>query len=218
MTSENPRSRVTQNWRLAIVVHQPIPSSSNQLLGLCQQSSGTRYNQNPSSQNYLSLLVSPEDAAPSTQKTNQRTLTNNIPPTTISYDKLLATIFPFELEKPSVIPLFSGAAFEEKLITAMYMDAKVDGQSIKLILDSESANSIITKQLIDQLGRQVDQAASACIITADGTTKTPISEINDLLIEINGIIMPIKVLMMKATQYQALIGNDWLSKTNAVLD
>ncbi|KAG9284517.1 hypothetical protein G9A89_014121 [Geosiphon pyriformis] len=37
---------------------------------------------------------------------------------------------------------------------AMYTDVKVDGQFIKLILDSKSAGSIITKQLMDQLGRQ----------------------------------------------------------------
>ncbi|KAG9306860.1 hypothetical protein G9A89_005761 [Geosiphon pyriformis] len=141
-------------------------------------------------QNYLSLLVSPEDAAPRTQKTNQRTLTNNIPPTTISYDESLAAIFPFELKEPSVTSLFSGAILKEKPITAMYMDAKVD----------------------------VDRAVSTCIITADRATKTPISEIDNLPIEINGIIMSIKVLVMEATQYQALVNNDWLSKTNAVLD
>ncbi|KAG9304678.1 hypothetical protein G9A89_021458 [Geosiphon pyriformis] len=29
---------------------------------------------------------------------------------------------------------------------------------------------------------------------------------------------PIKVLVMEATQYQALVGNDWLSKVNVTLD
>ncbi|KAG9285657.1 hypothetical protein G9A89_009297 [Geosiphon pyriformis] len=53
---------------------------------------------------------------------------------------------------------------------------------------------------------------------ADGVTKTLIGEINDLPIEINGIIVPIKVLIMETTQYQALFSNDWLSKTNATLD
>ncbi|KAG9301068.1 hypothetical protein G9A89_015804 [Geosiphon pyriformis] len=46
----------------------------------------------------------------------------------------------------------------------------------------------------------------------------PIGEIDDFPIEVNGIITSIKVLVMKATQYQALMGNDWLSKNNAVLD
>ncbi|KAG9297337.1 hypothetical protein G9A89_003999 [Geosiphon pyriformis] len=42
--------------------------------------------------------------------------------------------------------------------------------------------------------------------------------IDDFLIEVNDIIMPIKILIMKATQYQALISNNWLFKTNAMLD
>ncbi|KAG9292676.1 hypothetical protein G9A89_008262 [Geosiphon pyriformis] len=136
-------------------------------------------------------------------KTSSNIITNN---------KLLAAIFLFELEAPSITPLFSGAAFEEKPITTMYTDAKVDGHFIKLILDSGSAGSIITWQLMDQL------AASARIITADRATKTPISKIDDFPFEISGLITSIKILVMKATQYQALIGNDWLSKTNAILD
>ncbi|KAG9284483.1 hypothetical protein G9A89_014087 [Geosiphon pyriformis] len=71
-------------------------------------------------------------------------LTNNILPVTIIENKSLTAIFPFELEKPVEMPLFSGAALESKLITAIYIDAKVDGQHIKLILNSGSAGSIIT--------------------------------------------------------------------------
>ncbi|KAG9290366.1 hypothetical protein G9A89_007097 [Geosiphon pyriformis] len=65
------------------------------------------------------------------------------------------------LPELSVMPLFSGAVFKEKPITTMYTNVKVDGHSIKLILDSRLAGSIITKQLINQLGCQVDQAVSA---------------------------------------------------------
>ncbi|KAG9286365.1 hypothetical protein G9A89_014531 [Geosiphon pyriformis] len=144
--------------------------------------------------------------------------TNIIPPATISSDESLAAIFPFELKENTTIPLFSGAALEEKPITAMYTDARVDGHLIKLILDSGSAGSIITRQLMDQLGHRVDRAASARIITANGVTKTLIGKINNFLFEVNGIMTPIKVLVMEATQYQALVDNDWLSKANATLD
>ncbi|KAG9287753.1 hypothetical protein G9A89_004156 [Geosiphon pyriformis] len=73
------------------------------------------------------------------------------------------------------MPLFNRAALKKKPITAIYTDAKVDGHSIKLILDNELAGSNITKQLMDQLGCQVDHTASTRIITADGTIKTPIA-------------------------------------------
>ncbi|KAG9301009.1 hypothetical protein G9A89_018961 [Geosiphon pyriformis] len=124
---------------------------------------------------------------------------------TITENESLDTIFLFELEELSIMPLFSGAALEKKPITAMYTDVKVDGHSINLILDSGSAGSIIIRQLMNQLGCQVDHTASTRIITTNGATKTLISKIDDFPIKVNSIIVPIKVLVMEATQYQALI-------------
>ncbi|KAG9305098.1 hypothetical protein G9A89_007738 [Geosiphon pyriformis] len=191
ITSENPRSRITQNWRSAIVVNQLIPSSLGQQSESRQQDLGISSIQNPNSQNYLSLLVIPEDVTSNNPELNQQPtiLTNNIPPVIITNDKSLTAIFPFELEEVMSVLLFSKAALEEKPITVMYTNAKVDGHSIKLILD-------------------IDQAVSTRIITADGTTKTPIGEIDDFPIKVNGIITSIKVLVMEVTQYQALMGND----------
>ncbi|KAG9289708.1 hypothetical protein G9A89_014443 [Geosiphon pyriformis] len=121
-----------------------------------------QYTQNPNAQQYLSLLITPEDVLSNNQESNQQQLLT--------------------------ISLFNGAALNTKLITAMYIDTKVNGHAIKLILEN----------------CRVDHAASACIIIADGATKTLISEIDDLPIKVNGIIVSIKVLVMEATQYQAL--------------
>ncbi|KAG9302334.1 hypothetical protein G9A89_008826 [Geosiphon pyriformis] len=149
--------------------------------------------QNPNFQHYLSLLITPENTTSNNTEFNQHVPTNTILPATISSNESLVVIFPFELEENTPIPLFSRAALEEKPITAMYTDARVDGHPIKLILD-------------------IDRTASARIITADGVTKTSIGEIDEFFFEVNGIVTPIKVLVMEATQYQALVGNDWLSK------
>ncbi|KAG9306854.1 hypothetical protein G9A89_005755 [Geosiphon pyriformis] len=165
------------------------------------------------------LLITPEDALTNNPAfTQKQPLTSNISPAIITENESLSTIFPFEFEETAAMPLFSGAAFEAKPITTMYTNAKVKEQSIKLILDSGSTDSIITRQLMNQLGCRIDQAASTRIITADRVTKTPIGKINDFSFEVNGIMTPIKVLVMEATQYQALVGNDWLSKVNAMLD
>ncbi|KAG9301030.1 hypothetical protein G9A89_015766 [Geosiphon pyriformis] len=162
------------------------------------QSSETGYTQNPSSQNYLSLLVTSENVSSNNLETNQKSLISNILPATVIENESLAAIFPFKIEELSVTSLFSRAALEEKPITTMYTNAKVDDHTIKLILDS----------------CRVDCAASARIITADGVTKTPISKIDNFFFKVNSIITPIKVLVMKTMQYQALVGNDWLVKTN----
>ncbi|KAG9303709.1 hypothetical protein G9A89_018606 [Geosiphon pyriformis] len=158
------------------------------------QNLGTGSTQNPNSQNYLSLLVTPKDATTNNSESNppQTTLINNIPPATVTENKSLTAIFSFKLEETINPPLFSEAALEKKLITAMYIDVKVDGYSIKLILDSELVGSIITRQLMDQLGHRVDRTASTRIITANGATKTPIREIDNFSIEVNSIIVPIK--------------------------
>ncbi|KAG9285019.1 hypothetical protein G9A89_009829 [Geosiphon pyriformis] len=138
----------------------------------------------------LDLLVTSENAASSKPETKQKPLTSNIPLAASIEDKSLAAIFPFELEGITLIPLFSGAILDTKPITAMYTDAKVD----------------------------VDRAANTKIITANRATKTPIGEIDDFSFEVNGIIVPIKILVMEATQYQALVSNDWLIKTNTIFD
>ncbi|KAG9288715.1 hypothetical protein G9A89_004334 [Geosiphon pyriformis] len=194
MTSRNFRSRVTQNWKLAMVVHQPISSSSNQPTGSHFQNSETGHTLNPNFQHYLSLLIIPEDALSNNVETNQTLpFTSNISPAIITNDKSLVAIFLFKLEKLLFMLLFNKAALEKKLITTIYTDIKVDGHFIKLILDSRSADT-------------------------DEATKTPIGEIDDLSIEINDIIVLIKVLVMEAIQYQALVGNNWLSKINTTLD
>ncbi|KAG9291718.1 hypothetical protein G9A89_012003 [Geosiphon pyriformis] len=72
---------------------------------------------------------------------------------------------------------------------ALYTDARVGKIDIKLILDSKSA---------------VDCAATVQIITVDGNTKTLIGEIDNFPFKINEIQISTKVLVMEATQYQAL--------------
>ncbi|KAG9297615.1 hypothetical protein G9A89_011130 [Geosiphon pyriformis] len=50
----------------------------------------------------------------------------------------------------------NAAANKQKAITAMYAEAEVEGKPIRLILNSGSAGSIITYQLMQQLKRNVD--------------------------------------------------------------
>ncbi|KAG9298014.1 hypothetical protein G9A89_018842 [Geosiphon pyriformis] len=125
----------------------------------CSRNLETRYVQYSNSQHYLSLLVTPKDASSNNQKPNQnKSLISNIPPVTVTNNKLLAAIFLFEFKELSQTPLFSKTALEEKPITAMYTDAKVNGH-------------------------QINCAASTKIITANGATKTPIGKIDDFSIE-----------------------------------
>ncbi|KAG9307081.1 hypothetical protein G9A89_016909 [Geosiphon pyriformis] len=113
-----------------------------------------------------------KDASLNNLETNQKLLTNNILLVMVTNNKLLTAIFPFKIKELLTTLLFSEATLNAKLIMTIYTNTKVNSQSIKLILDSSSTGSIITK-----------------------ATKTPIGKIDDFSFEVNGIIMPIKVLL-----------------------
>ncbi|KAG9301700.1 hypothetical protein G9A89_016771 [Geosiphon pyriformis] len=144
---------------------------------------------------------------------------HTIPPVQIAQNANLSDIFPFEFEANESPFLLSNAAVnEQKAITAMYTEATVEGKPIHLILNSGSAGSIITYQLMQQLKQNVDRPAQTVIVTADGMKKTSVGEIDDFSFSINRITIPVKVLVIDAPQYQALVGNDWLLKANANLN
>ncbi|KAG9295309.1 hypothetical protein G9A89_021240 [Geosiphon pyriformis] len=185
------------------------------------QQQSTHYHTQPS---YLTIpeesnfqqtaLFEGEAAAPRQNPSN-----NIISPARIARNANLSDIFPFEFEANELPSLLSNVAVnKQKAITAMYTEAEVEGKPIRLILDSRSAGSIITYQLIQQLQQTVDKPAQTVIITANDIKKTPVGEIDNFLFTIDGITIPVKVLVMDAPQYQAFVGNDWLLKTNANLD
>ncbi|KAG9298288.1 hypothetical protein G9A89_002776 [Geosiphon pyriformis] len=72
--------------------------------------------------------------------------------------------------------MFSGAALDKKCsITAIYTKATINNTPIKLILDSGSAGSIITLQLVNQLGFKVDHVTMSQIITANRKFQPPVA-------------------------------------------
>ncbi|KAG9306964.1 hypothetical protein G9A89_000878 [Geosiphon pyriformis] len=153
-------------------------------------------------------------AAPKSNPSN-----HTIPPAQIAQNANLLDIFLFKFKANESPFLLSNAAVnEQKAITAMYTEAIVKGKPICLILDSESAESIITYQLMQQLKQNINRPAQTVIVTADDIKKTPVREIDDFFFTIDGITIPVKVLVMNAPQYQALVRNDWLLKTNANLN
>ncbi|KAG9293089.1 hypothetical protein G9A89_016451 [Geosiphon pyriformis] len=98
---------------------------------------------------FLELFKSSDASANNPVFAQKQLLTSNIPPAIITEDEFLAAIFSFKFEETTATPLFSGATLEAKLIIAMYTNAKVERQFIKLILDSGSADNIITQQLMN---------------------------------------------------------------------
>ncbi|KAG9287174.1 hypothetical protein G9A89_003022 [Geosiphon pyriformis] len=109
----------------------------------------------PEEQDFCHTVLSEGRAV--AQQQNPFYTPTTIPPARIAKNANLSDIFPFEFEANELPFLLSNAvANEQKAITAMYTKAEVEGKPIRLILNSESARSIITYQLMQQLKRNVD--------------------------------------------------------------
>ncbi|KAG9305816.1 hypothetical protein G9A89_001105 [Geosiphon pyriformis] len=100
-----PKSRPISNHLLANDTATNLSTTSISIFNLLTTATGSRQQnpgigstQNPNSQNYLSLLVTPEDATTNNSESNppQTTFTNNIPPAMVTKNESLAAIFPFE--------------------------------------------------------------------------------------------------------------------------
>ncbi|KAG9287977.1 hypothetical protein G9A89_017572 [Geosiphon pyriformis] len=160
----------------------------------------------PKEQNFYHTALL-EDRATAQQQNPSHNHTT-IPPARIAENANLSNIFSFKFKaNESPFLLNSAMANEQKAITAIYTEAEAEGKPIHLILDSRSAESIIIYQLIQQLKRNVDQPAQTVIITANGMKKTPVGEIDNFSFTFDGIIIPVKVLVIdteKPKNYKSL--------------
>ncbi|KAG9300238.1 hypothetical protein G9A89_011311 [Geosiphon pyriformis] len=138
-------------------------------------------------------LSEDEVTAPRSNPSNNNTILS----AQIAQNANLLDIFSFKFKaNESPFLLSNTAANEQKAITAMYTEAT----------------------LIQHLQRTVDRPAQTVIVTADSMKKTPVKKIDNFLFTIDKITIPVKVLVIDAPQYQALVRNYWLLKANANLN
>ncbi|KAG9289383.1 hypothetical protein G9A89_007944 [Geosiphon pyriformis] len=139
----------------------------------------------PEEQDFHHTALS-EGRAAAQQQQNLFYTPTTIPPAKIAENANLSDIFPFEFEANESPFLLSNAATnEQKAIMAMYTEAEVEEKTIHLILDSGSARSIITYQLMQQLKRN-----------------TPVGEIDNFSFTLNGITISVKVFLTISYQGQ----------------
>ncbi|KAG9299377.1 hypothetical protein G9A89_014025 [Geosiphon pyriformis] len=119
----------------------------------------------PEKQNFHHTALSKGRAAARQQNPSYTLIT--IPPARIAENANLSDIFPFEFEANELPFLLSNAAAnKQKAITAMYIEAEVEGKAICLILN--------------------------IIVTADGMKKIPVEKIDNFLFTLDRITILVK--------------------------
>ncbi|RHZ53321.1 hypothetical protein Glove_443g6 [Diversispora epigaea] len=99
--------------------------------------------------------------------------------------------------------------------TALKYNVAVGVYTVPTIVDSGVAISIVTRDAMEQLGYEIEEASKSIILPATGKKTQPLGVIRDLPITIQGQTIPIDVEVIDAATYSLLLGNNWLMKANA---
>ena len=102
--------------------------------------------------------------------------------------------------------------------TALYCEASIKHIQFPLIIDSGSAGSIISLSLLKDLDMEITKASKTLMVNVNGEKRRPLGAVTDIPLKINGCIIPMDAIVTDANSYAAIVGNDWLRKTKAVLD
>jgi hypothetical protein len=107
---------------------------------------------------------------------------------------------------------------EQKAMDAVYCDAHVDNHPIYLIVDTGSTGSLVSKGFLDKLKRTIDGPSNINMVDVNGGKKRSLGKVKNFPINIKGTIIPVDVDVSESNNYTVIVGNDWLTKTNGVID
>ncbi|CAB4424286.1 unnamed protein product [Rhizophagus irregularis] len=102
--------------------------------------------------------------------------------------------------------------------SALYCDASIKHIQFPLILDSGSAGSIISLSLLKDLDMEITRASKTVMVNINGERRRPLGAVSDIPLKIHDQIIPMDAIVTDADSYAAIVGNDWLQKTKAILD
>src|SRR6185436_13238439 len=102
--------------------------------------------------------------------------------------------------------------------TALYCNAKVKDMTIPLIINSGSSGSVVSSYLLKKIKIKVERPSPVNMVNVHGESKRAIREILNFPFEVGGYLIPIDVLVTDAHNYQAIVGNYWLSIIKANID
>lgn len=102
--------------------------------------------------------------------------------------------------------------------SALYCEASIKHIRFPLIVDSGSAGSIISLSLLKDLDMEITRASKTVMVNVNGERRRPLGAVSDIPLKIHNCIIPMDAIVTDADSYSAIVGNDWLRKTKAVID
>src|SRR5260363_274598 len=85
--------------------------------------------------------------------------------------------------------------------TPVKCNIKLQGKPYHAIINSGAAISMISHQVVQELGLKIEAPSTSLIVSAAGSSVRPLRIIKNLLIEIEGTTTPLDVEVMNVTSY-----------------
>src|SRR6185295_7825928 len=101
--------------------------------------------------------------------------------------------------------------------TSLSAPVRVEGIATKAFIDTSAAISAVSNQFRKKFGFDVTRAASYKICGIDGRKIVPLGEIDGFPLTFGKVTVPITVVVIDASNYDVILGKDWLTKLNAAI-
>src|SRR5215216_6321515 len=105
-----------------------------------------------------------------------------------------------------------------KRAIALYCDAYIDRVKIPLIIDSGSTGCIISLKLLKDLDMKITQVLKTIMVNVNAEKRRPLGAVTKIPLKINNHIIPFDAVITEAESYAAIVENDWLKETQAIID
>ena len=102
--------------------------------------------------------------------------------------------------------------------TPLTCEAKVAGYKFKLILDSGSSVSVISKHFLEAIARKIDEPSRRDLSNVHGQRKRALGIAKEVPVTVNGVTIAADMEVMDTDAYAIIIGNGWLKEAKALID
>jgi hypothetical protein len=102
--------------------------------------------------------------------------------------------------------------------TPMMCKAQVARWKVKVILDSESSISIISKNFMKSIGRRIEKTSERRITGIHGERRPSLGIVTLVPIKFEEIVVAVDMEVIDAMGYALILGTDWLRKANAIIN
>ena len=99
--------------------------------------------------------------------------------------------------------------------TALYCQAHIKNKEISLIVDSGSSGCIMSAALMEELGMECNAVSNTIMVNVNGERRRPLGKVTNVPLRIMGKIISFDAIVTRTDSYDAIVGNDWLEKTDA---